>query len=57
MDNATIIALVTALSQFGVAVAAYRLGSKVATRQDAHEKEDRLFHNQVRDALNIPRAA
>jgi hypothetical protein len=51
MDNATLLALITAIAQLGVAGAAYRLGSKVAARQDVHEEDDRRFHSEVREAL------
>lgn len=49
----TLITLAAALSQLGVAAAAYRLGSKVAVRQDKHEVDDKAFQAEVRSALGI----
>lgn len=56
MDTQAIITLAAAISQLGVAAAAYRLGSKVAIRQDRHEEEDKRFHTEVRTALGIEAA-
>lgn len=38
MDAQTIMALVLGIGQLGLGAAAYRLGTKVASRQDAQEK-------------------
>lgn len=40
--------LVTVLTQLGVAAAAWRLASKIDRRQEAHEKADLQFQNEVR---------
>ncbi len=47
MDAQALITLAAALGQLGIGAAAYRLGTKVAARQDAQEKrtddhEDRI---------------
>jgi len=38
MDTQALITLAAALGQLGIGAAAYRLGTKVAARQDAQEK-------------------
>lgn len=45
------------LSQTGFALAAYRLANKIDVRLTKHEKDDKEFHAQVRERLNIPHPA
>lgn len=57
MSDPVMIALITSISQLGLAAAAFRLGSKVDKRQADHEEVDKQFHSEVRAKLGIVKAA
>jgi len=51
------LAIAQIVSQTGFAYAAWRLANKIDVRLVKHEKDDKEFHDQVRERLNIPHPA
>lgn len=54
MDWQAIYEFIKTFSDVGLALAAWRLATKIDKRFTEHEKEDRKFHKEVRSHLNMP---